>query len=77
MLGLAAVTRNAAASVVPVSFGTDLRLPGLVRAEQERLLLRIRYGLDRRHDAEMVLVDLTDGGIGRRDDDDHLREGPV
>ena len=42
-------------------------------AEQQRLLLRVGYRTDRRHDAEVVLRDLADRGVGGRDDGDDLR----
>ena len=43
-------------------------------AEQQRLLLRVGYRTDRRHDAEVVLRDLADRGVGGRDDGDDLRQ---
>ncbi len=42
--------------------------------KEQGLLILVGDGTDRRDDAEMVLRDLADRGIGRRDDLDHLGE---
>ncbi len=45
--------------------------------EQERLLRLVRDGSDRGDDPEMILGDLTDGRVRRRDDGDDPRQSPV
>ena len=45
--------------------------------KQQLLLLRVGHGADGGDDAEMVLRDLADRGIGGRDDLDHLGQRDV